>query len=223
MLVFFLQVCQTSLATITSMEQHLLDGHLKLMLYKCELCSMKLRTEADYKEHILTEHGASSIQTMELPEGVEAAGQGVVILQEGEAGGETDTALEHSVTTIIINQEEQQRSMVYVPEADCLKMVEKKKGGRVKTEKIFVAGAEKAILGKTKAKLDKLTRGQLFSQAEADDLVKQNLNRTILDRLYHCLVCEEDWSSTKLDLAREHIYDHFGVYLYQVRIVFPSE
>ena len=65
------------------------------------------------------------------------------------------------------------------------------------------------------AKLDKLTRGRLFSQEEAEELVKQNLNRTIVDRLYHCLVCKEDWATTKLDQAREHVYDHYGVYLYQ--------
>ena len=60
-------------------------------------------------------------------------------------------------------------------------------------------------------------------------MVKQHLHRTITDRLYHCLVCQvgaallgnilvfqdSEWSSPKMDVAREHVYDHFGVYLFQ--------
>ena len=53
----------------------------------------------------------------------------------------------------------------------------------------------------------------MYSKKEAEELVKQNLNKTLLDRKYHCLQCS--WTHSKLEAAREHVYNHFGVYLYQ--------
>ena len=37
-------------------RSHLLHSHLKLALYKCELCSIKLKDEIEYQNHIQTEH-----------------------------------------------------------------------------------------------------------------------------------------------------------------------
>ena len=144
----FCRICQISLTTNTAMEQHLLDSHLKLLLYKCELCSMKLRTKEDYDAHILEEHGASHIETMEVP-GAESVDQVVSQMEEEEAG------MEQSVTTIIINEEKaENQTVLYLAEAAVddgdESMDSKKRRGRVKTEEIYVAGADRPILGKTK-------------------------------------------------------------------------
>ena len=90
---------------------------------------------------------------------------------------------------------------------------DKAEARRKPAETVVVLGAESPLLGKTRKKLDKVTRGKLYGKKEAEELVKQNLNKTILDRKYHCLQC--DWTSSKLEAAREHVYNHFGVYLYQ--------
>ena len=142
------RICQISLTTATAMEQHLLDSHLKLLLYKCELCSMKLRTKEDYNAHILEEHGASQIETMEVT-GAETVESVVSHMEEEEAG------MEQSVTTIIINEEKaDNQTVLYLAEAavdDGDESIEsKKRRGRVKTEEIYVAGADRPILGKTK-------------------------------------------------------------------------
>ena len=142
------RICQISLTTDTAMEQHLLDSHLKLLLYKCELCSMKLRTKEDYNAHILEEHGASHIETMEVP-GAETVDHVVSQMEEEEAG------MEQSVTTIIINEEKaDSQTVLYLAEAAVddgdESMESKKRRGRVKTEEIYVAGADRPILGKTK-------------------------------------------------------------------------
>ena len=142
------RICQISLTTDAAMEQHLLDSHLKLLLYKCELCSMKLRTKEDYNAHILDEHGASHIETMEVP-GAETVDQVVSHMEEEEAG------MEQSVTTIIINEEKaDNQTVLYLAEAAVDEgdesMESKKRRGRVKTEEIYVAGADRPILGKTK-------------------------------------------------------------------------
>ena len=142
------KICQISLTTDTAMEQHLLDSHLKLLLYKCELCSMKLRTKEDYSAHILEEHGASHIETMEVP-GAETVDHVVSQMEEEEGG------MEQSVTTIIINEEKaDNQTVLYLAEAAVddgdESMDSKKRRGRVKTEEIYVAGADRPILGKTK-------------------------------------------------------------------------
>ena len=219
------KVCEEEFTTMSNINNHLLDNHLKLMLYKCELCSKKLRNESDYQDHIQKEHGASSIQTLELPTGLEPGANLVIVqdqqVEENEDLKETDN--KDHITTIIIEKEKNQKDVYSNNHSENVEIQnwneeagEKQiKLSNKKTEEIYVEGAEKPILGKTRAKLDKLTNGRLFTMAEADEIVKQNVNRTILDRMYHCLVCQTDWKSSKLDVAREHIYDHFGIYLYQ--------
>ena len=140
------RICQISLTTSEAMEQHLLDSHLKLLLYKCELCSMKLRKKEDYDAHILEEHGASHIETMEVP-GAETVDHVVSNMEE--------EGMEQSVTTIIINEEKaDNQTVLYLAEAAVEEgdesMDSKKRRGRVKTEEIYVAGADRPILGKTK-------------------------------------------------------------------------
>ena len=78
---------------------------------------------------------------------------------------------------------------------------------------VMVLGATSPLLAKTKSKLDKVTRGKLYTRAEADEVVRQNLNKSVKDRKYHCLQC--DWKHSKLEAAREHVYNHFGVFLHQ--------
>ena len=77
----------------------------------------------------------------------------------------------------------------------------------------IVLGAKTPLLAKTRNKLDKVTRGKLHTKSEADEIVRQNLNKTILDKKYQCLQC--NWKHAKLEVAREHVYNHFGVYLHQ--------
>jgi hypothetical protein len=82
------------------MERHLLNTHLKLMLHKCELRGMKLRTEQNY----------SSIQTMQLAE----AEPGLVIMQQEDDEGlgvAADGGAGHTVTTIVINDEKPDEQM----------------------------------------------------------------------------------------------------------------
>ena len=73
------QVCEEQNTSRESVNQHLLSHHLKLLLHKCEVCGLKVRTEEEYQAHILGEHGAASIQRLQLEEGQQQ--EGVVILQ----------------------------------------------------------------------------------------------------------------------------------------------
>ena len=205
------RVCEDEFENEEIVRTHLLEMHLKLMLFKCELCGQKLKTECNYQEHIGSEHGASSIQTLELPNEIESASNVVIVNQD-----EDSSSADQNLTTIVINESEAQPP-ARPREAEGRGRV-KRSGGK-RTEKIYVEGAERPILGKTRTKLDKLTNGRLFSAEEAEETVKQNLTRRVVgqDRQYACLVCSPGpgWSHAKLEVARDHVYDHFGIYLYQ--------
>jgi len=49
----------------------------------------------------------------------------------------------------------------------------------------------------------------------ADELYKEHLYKPVRSKLHYCLLCSKEWSSSKFNLAKDHILDHFHYYLYQ--------